>query len=154
MAQTNSTNNSETIKGSTFAQPLMAKSTLISNSLTQPLKLATGSIFKVVSGSNEQVQDKDGNEVVRAMYKVQSLNSKLLPLATELEVKIKGQKCLLTEQDNVDLMFNTKMIIVAFDDLALWSFNGREGLTASAIRPLELNNEQIQRIVGGHHAQG
>ena len=152
MAQQN-TNSNEAVKGSTFAQSLMPKSTPISNSLTKPLKLATGTIFKVVSGSNEQVQDKDGNEVVRAVYKIQVLNSSLLPLATELEVKIKGQECLLSEQDNVDIMFNSKMVTVAFDDLALWSFNGHEGLTASGIRPLELSNDQIQRIVGGHHAQ-
>ncbi|MGN1272789.1 MAG: hypothetical protein ACI4T3_06640 [Lactobacillus sp.] len=153
MAQHN-TNNPEAVKDSTFAQPLMPKSTPISNVLIKPLKLATGTIFKIVSGSNEQTQDKDGNEVVRAVYRVQSLNSKLLPLATELEVKVKGQACLLSEQDNVDIMFNSKMITVAFDDLALWSFNGREGLTASTIRPLELSNEQIQRIVRGQaHVQ-
>lgn len=146
--------NTEAVKGSTFAQPLMSKAPPISNSLTKPLKLATGTIFKVFSGSNEQVQDKDGNYVVRAVYKVQSLNSKLLPFATEFEIKIKDQECLLSEQDNVDIMFNSKMVTVAFDGLALWSFNRREGLTTSGIRPLQLSSEQIQKIVGGQaHVQ-
>ena len=87
------------------------------------------------------------------MCKVQSLNSTLLTIATELGVKTKGQKCSLSKQDNVDLVVNAEMITAAFDDMALWSFNRREGLTASGIRPLELSNNQVQRIIGGHHVQ-
>lgn len=49
-------------------------------------------------------------------------------------------------------MFNSKMLIVAFDNLAHWSFNGREGLNATGVRILNLTNDQIMKIVGGSHA--
>ena len=46
-------------------------------------------------------------------------------------------------------MFNSRMLIVAFDNLAHWSFNGREGLNATGVRILNLTNDQIMKIVGG-----
>lgn len=76
----------------------------------------------------------NGDNTVRACYQVQSLNSKLLPLSTEFEIKVKGQTCILKEEDNVEIMFNSKMIIVAFDNLSHWAFNGREGLNATGVR--------------------
>lgn len=79
-------------------------------------------------------------------------HSQLLPLSTEFEIKVKGQACLLKEKDNVEIMFNSKMLIVAFDNLAHWSFNGREGLNATGVRILNLTNDQIMKIVGGSHA--
>ena len=151
MAQTNN-QPTGTIKDSTFAEAILPKATPISNVLQKPSNLATGSIFKVLSGSTENVKDSDGNDTVRAVYKVQSLNSKLLPLTTEFEIKVKGQPCVLKEQDNVDIMFNSRMIIVAFDGLSHWSFNGREGLNAIGVRVLHLSQDQIVKIVGGNHA--
>lgn len=150
MAQNNN-QSVELIKDSTFAQAIMPKATPISNVLQKPLKLATGSVFKVLSGSTETAKDSNGDDTVRAAYRVQSLNSKLLPLTTEFEIKVKGQECFLKEQDNVDIMFNSRMIIVAFDGLSHWSFNGREGLNATGVRVLNLSNEQIMKIVGGNH---
>lgn len=150
MAQ--NTQHIEEIKGSSFAQAILPKATPISNALQKPLKLATGSIFKVLSGSTEVAKDSNGDDTVRAVYKVQSLNSKLLPLSTEFEVKVKGQECMFKEEDNVEIMFNSKMVIVAFDDLSHWSFNGREGLNATGVRVLNLTNDQIMKIVGGNHA--
>lgn len=141
----------EEIKESTFAEPIAPKSTPMANVMQKPLKLATGSLFKVVSGSNETVKDDKNNPVVRAVYKVQSLNSKLLPLTTEFEIKVKGQKCLLSEQDNMNIMFNAKMVIVAFDGLAYWNFNGKEGLNATGVRTLHLSQDQIMNIVGASH---
>ncbi|KWU03163.1 hypothetical protein AAA431_01415 [Lactobacillus crispatus] len=153
MAQ-NSNNNQpvETIKESTFAASVLPKATPVENALQKPLKLATGSIFKVLSGTNENVKDSNGDNTVRSCYRVQSLNSKLLPLSTEFEIKVKGQTCILKEEDNVEIMFNSKMIIVAFDNLSHWSFNGREGLNATGVRVLNLSNDQIMNIVGGNHA--
>lgn len=139
------------IKASTFAQPILPKGTPIENVLQKPLILATGSIFKVISGMQEIVKDDKNNETVRSSYKVQSLNSKLLPLATELEIKVKGQECLLSEKDNIDIMFNNRMLIVAFDGLSHWTFNGREGLNASDVRILKLSNDQIMKLVGANH---
>ncbi|MDE7040079.1 MAG: hypothetical protein K2O77_03855 [Limosilactobacillus sp.] len=107
MAQNNN-QQTEVIKDSTFAQDILPKATPISNALQKPLKLATGSIFKVLSGTTEIVEDNNGDSTKRAVYRVQSLNSKILPLPTEFEVKIKGQACLLKEEDNVDIMFNSK----------------------------------------------
>lgn len=152
MAQPNNQPTTETIKDSSFAEAILPKATPINNVLQKPLKLATGSIFKVLSGTNETVKDDNGNNVVRAVYKVQSLNSQLLPLSAEFEIKVKGQACLLKEEDNVEIMFNSRMLIVAFDNLAHWSFNGREGLNATGVRILNLTNEQIMKIVGGSHA--
>jgi len=147
MAQQN-----ETIKDSTFAQAILPKATPISNALQKPLKLATGSIFKVLSGSTEAAKDSNGDDIVAAIFRVPSLYSKLLPLSTEFEVKVKGQECMFKEEDNVEIMFNSKMVIVAFDDLSHWSFNGREGLSATGVRVLNLTNDQIMKIVGGNHA--
>lgn len=153
MAQNNNNNQSlEDIEDSSFANVVLPKATPINNVLQKPLKLATGSIFKVLSGANEEVKDSNGENTVRAVYRVQSLNSKLLPLSTEFEIKIKGQKCLLKEEDNLEIMFNSRMIIVAFDNLSHWSFNGREGLIATGVRVLNLTNDQIMNIVGGNHA--
>ena len=144
MAQTNNNQSVETIKESTFAASVLPKATPIANVLQKPLKLA--------SGTNEDVKDSNGDNTVRACYRVQSLNSKLLPLSTEFEIKVKGQTCILKEEDNVEIMFNSKMIIVAFDNLSHWSFNGREGLNATGVRILNLSNDQIVNIVGGNHA--
>lgn len=85
------------------------------------------------------------------MYRVQSLNSKLFPLSKEFEIKIKGQASILKEKDNIDIMFNSKMVIVAFDNLSFWSFNGREGLSSTGVRVLHLNNDEIMKIVNGGH---
>ena len=151
MAQPNNQPATETIKDSSFAEAILPKATPINNVLQNPLKLATGSIFKVLSGTTETVEDNNGDSTKRAIYRVQSLNSQLLPLTTEFEIKIKGQSCLLKEEDNIEIMFNSKMIIVAFDNLSHWSFNGREGLNATGIRVLNLSNQQIMKIVGGSH---
>lgn len=151
MAQPNNQPTTETIKDSSFAEVILPKATPINNVLQKPLKLATGSIFKVLSGTTETVEDNNGDSTKRAIYRVQSLNSQLLPLTTEFEIKIKGQSCLLKEEDNIEIMFNSKMIIVAFDNLSHWSFNGREGLNATGIRVLNLSNQQIMKIVGGSH---
>lgn len=109
--------------------------------LTKPLKDAVGEAFKLTSGSTEIAQDKEGNVITvpRAVYKVTTLNSNLLPVNTELTVKIKGIKCILTKQDNMKLLFNQKLVTVAFDNLSFWTFSGNEGLSASAIRVLELS---------------
>ncbi|WP_278960680.1 hypothetical protein [Lactobacillus apis] len=57
----------EKIKESTFAEPIAPKSTPMANAMQKPLKLATGSLFKVVSGLNETVKDYKNNPVVRAI---------------------------------------------------------------------------------------
>lgn len=73
MAQTNNNQSVETIKESTFAASVLPKATPIANVLQKPLKLATGSIFKVLSGTNEDVKDSNGDNTVRACYRVQSM---------------------------------------------------------------------------------
>lgn len=73
MAQTNNNQSVETIKESTFSASVLPKATPIV--LQKPLKLATGSIFKVLSGTNEDVKDSNGDNTVRACYRVQSLRT-------------------------------------------------------------------------------
>ncbi|MDO5007823.1 hypothetical protein [Lactobacillus johnsonii] len=75
MAQTNNNQSVETIKESTFSASVLPKATPIANVLQKPLKLATGSIFKVLSGTNEDVKDSNGDNTVRACYRVQSLRT-------------------------------------------------------------------------------
>lgn len=140
-----------TVKGSTFAEALLNKRTPVQNVLQKPLKVATGDLFKLVSGTNEMVKTKDGADENRAVYKVQPLNSALLPISTELEVKIKGTNCIVDEKDNVDLMLGTRIVVVAFDNLSHWVFNGAEGLNASGIRVLQLDRDQVVKIVRSVH---
>ncbi|WP_405076462.1 hypothetical protein ACI3EJ_03205 [Ligilactobacillus acidipiscis] len=137
----------DNIKYSSFAEAIHPKATPIENVLHKPLELATGSIFKVLSGSEETVQDSDGNKSSRAVYRVQSLNSQLLPLSTEFEVKVKAQPCLIKKEDNFQILFNSKMVVATFENLSHWTFNGREGLNANSIRILNLTKEQIMTIV-------
>lgn len=147
----NNQNKLEGIEESTFATPILSKSTPVTNALERPLKMATGTIFKVLAGSEETIKE-DNAEVIRAVYRVQPLNSKLLPLSSELEIKIKGQPSLLSEEDNVKIVFNSKMIIAAFDELARWSFNGKEGLSAKGIRFLNVSAADISKLIRGEHA--
>lgn len=141
-----------TVKGSTFADGLQSKRTPVQNALQKPLKDATGDLFKLISGTDEKVKTKDGADENRAVYKVQPLNSALLPISTEFEVKIKGSKCIVDEKDNVDLMLGARIVVVAFDNLSHWVFNGVEGLNASGIRVLQLDRDQVVKIVrNGNH---
>lgn len=151
MVQKNINQSMETVKSSTFADVISSKSTPIINVLQKPLKFATGTLFKVVSGTNEEIKDKDGKKSVRAIYRVQSLDSKLLDLSHEFEIKVKNQKCLLTHADNFNITFHSKMIIVAFDNLSHWLFNGHEGLNATGVRILNMSEEQVMKVVNDNH---
>lgn len=159
MAQPNSSeqnaqNNAQkqvTVKGSTFAEVLQNKRTPVNNALQKPLKSVIGDLFKLVSGTNEVIKTKDGEEEIRAVYRVQPLNSTLLPLSAELEVKIKGAKSIVDEKDNMELMLDARIVVVAFDKLSHWIFNGSEGLNATGIRVLQLSKDDVVRIVRGVH---
>lgn len=82
------------IKVSSFAETVRSRRTPVGNVLLKPLYLATGTLFKLNGGTTEQVSDPDnqGQTIDHAAYRVSTLNSRLLPINTELIIKIRGQK--------------------------------------------------------------
>lgn len=131
---------------STFAEVVKNRHMPVGNCLNSLLKEATGTVFKLEGGTTESVTDADGKQVERAVYDVQTLNSKMLPLGTKLQFKIKGEKCVLTEEDMMNLVFNKQLVAVSFTDISKWSFNNQEGLNATGINFLQLNQQQIMEL--------
>ncbi|MBP2057309.1 hypothetical protein J2Z60_000473 [Lactobacillus colini] len=138
------------VEGSTFAEVSQSKRTPVGSALDAMLPKAIGTIFKLVSGTTEQVEEtKDGvtSSVDRAVYTVQVLNSELLPLGTELVIKVKGQKCILSENQNLQLLLSQTLYIVKFEDISRWSFNSMEGLNATKIGFVKLSPEQLAQVI-------
>jgi len=136
-----------------FANVVQSKRMPVANALQKPLVEATGTVFKLVSGTTEVIQEKkdsDGTvkEVSRAVYTVQPLNSKLLPANSEFAVKIKDSKSILTEQINLDLLYNTKIFVITFEKLSHWTFQGSEGLNAKNVHIVDMNMQEFRKFMG------
>ena len=104
MAETNESQNRETVDRvmpSTFAPQFESSRLPLSSKLQRPVVYATGDLFRLTSASTEEVADKDGSQVPRAVYHVQILNSKNLDPGTVLTIKVKGQESNLTKEQNL-----------------------------------------------------
>ena len=148
MAQQATQEQAKKIIESTFAEIVKSRHMPVGNCLNELLSQVTGTVFKLEGGSTEQVQDpnNEDKQIDRAVYDVQTLNSKLLPLGTKLQIKIKGEKCILSEEDMMNLVFNKTLVTVVFDEIQRWSFNSQEGLNATGIHFLQLTPEQIMSL--------
>lgn len=145
-SQAQSQEEAKKIVESTFAEVVKNRHMPVGNCLNSLLKEATGTVFKLEGGTTETVTDADGKQNDRAVYDVQTLNSGMLPLGTKLQFKIKGEKCVLTEEDMMNLVFNKQLVAVSFMDISRWSFNNQEGLNATGINFLELTPQQIMAL--------
>ena len=122
MAETNESQNRETVDRvmpSTFAPQFESSRLPLSSKLQRPVVYATGDLFRLTSASTEEVADKDGSQVPRAVYHVQILNSKNLDPGTVLTIKVKGQESNLTKEQNLTLLQGKAVLVVAFDDIRL-----------------------------------
>lgn len=130
---------SNEVTPSSFASQFESSRLPITTALLRPVVYATGDIFRLIGVSNEQVKDRDGNIVPRASYKVQTLNSQGLTLGTMITIKIKGETSALNDEDNIALLEGKLVSVVAFDNVRHWQIGNSEGLTADAIRPLNIS---------------
>lgn len=140
------------LQPSTFAEPIFSKRTPIAKAQTKPLEEVTGNTFKLISSTTETAQDtdKDGNrqDVDRAVYTVQPLNSKVLPVNQELTIKIKGSQSVLTEEMQMDLLYNTKIYLATFDEISHWTFSGTEGLNATDVHIVGVTPQEFRKMIG------
>lgn len=147
MAQDNTTKQGELL--STFNES-NSKRTPIQSALTRPLEEAIGKCFLLLSGTTEEVQDSndESKTIPRAVYKVRVVSSNTrLAIGTVLTVKVKGNKSVITDDENKKFLFGLeKNKVVAFDDLSHWNFNGNEGLSASNIRILEVSPQEAMNL--------
>ncbi|PMD73047.1 hypothetical protein [Companilactobacillus nuruki] len=146
MAEENTRNraqaNNEVSTPSTFASKYESTRLPLTSALQRPTVYATGDLFRLNGSSTEEVEDKDGNVAPRAVYNVQALNSQHLALGTNLTFKIKGQKSVLSEEDNLALLEGKTIPVVAFDNIRLWQVGANEGLTADGMRVLSISPAQ------------
>ena len=145
MAETNESQSRETVDRvmpSTFAPQFESSRLPLSSKLQRPVVYATGDLFRLTSASTEKVADKDGSQVPRAVYHVQILNSKNLDPGTVLTIKVKWQESNLTKEQNLTLLQGKAVLVVAFDNIRLWQVGNNEGLSADAMRVLNLNPAQ------------
>lgn len=140
-----------TTQVSTFATTTPNRRLPITSARQRNLQSVIGNVFKVISGRTETVENREKNgkttTLPRAVYECQTLNSKYLPLGTQLTIKIKGAQCALGPEENQALLLG-KVLIVAFDDLNHWSMpaNGLEGLSASNMRALNISLENAVQV--------
>lgn len=135
---------------STFVPQFESSRLPLTSKLLRPIVYVTGDLFKLVSSRTEQVVNKEGAQVPRAVYIVQVLNRKQLDIGTTLIVKVKGAENVFSEKDNVALLEGKNSLVVVFDNIRLWQLGSSEGLTADNIRILDITPTQAISI----HAQG
>lgn len=136
---------------STEAEQIESKSTpILSKRLeSAPVLSVIGRVFILQGGHINKSQDyKDKNKVnSSAIHEVAVISKKArLPLATRLQVKIKEGDLLEEEKDIAGLLLGTKHVVVAFDEINHWIYNGNEGLSAKKIRVLDMTPEEAMKI--------
>lgn len=133
---------------STFADVRQSKNTPIQSSLDAQLPKAVGKFFTLIGAEYQSTPDYDDSTKINhsTIYKVRVTSKHAwLNLGTELTVKIKEQKPVISEEELDDLMFgeNSKPIVLAFDELAYYHFSNGESLNASNARKLNLSPKEV-----------
>ena len=120
------------------------------------LKTVIGNVFKVNGGFTEQLETRDADGKVEkttcAVYECQALNSRYLPVGTKLTVKIKNTNCILSPDQNKELLLNAGTLVAAFDGLNHWSMpsHGLEGLSVTDIRVLNIPLPEALKLKVGY----
>ncbi|WEV51163.1 hypothetical protein OZX69_00090 [Lactobacillus sp. ESL0731] len=136
---------------STEAEQIESKSTpILSKRLESASVLSViGKVFILQGGYIDKSQDfKDKSKInTSAIHEVAviSKNAKL-PLATRLQVKVKEGDLLKEEKDAASLLLGVKHVVVAFDEINHWIYNGKEGLNAKSVRVLNMTPEEAMKI--------
>lgn len=146
--------NQAELKLSTFAKNRANKRTPVTAAEQMLLPKIVGPVFNVVAAGDDPVneRDEDGKETgvvtERGTYAVMPIAGNLAnQLAAPLVVKTKGTACIFSKQQRQQLMWSSTFI--AFDNLRLWTVGGQEGLSADNARVVQLNEEDLRRIMNG-----
>lgn len=141
--------NSSNKELSTEVESRKSKNTPIQSLRMGALLPIIGRVFVLQGGYIDKSPDFNNKDKtnVSAIHEVvvTSKNAKL-PLGTRLQVKIKGGELLEVEEDSTGFLLGTIRIVVAFDNLSHWTFNGKEGLNAENIRILGITPEEAMKL--------
>ena len=132
---------------STFSDVRVSRTTPIQSALTTHLDKAIGDYFVVSGVEYQQTTDfNDENKINHAsVYSVRVIKHKAwLPFGTEVRVKIKEQKPVVSEEEIEKLMLGKqKPIVVSFEDLSYFHFGSGETLIAQGIHRLNVDVKEV-----------
>lgn len=123
------------------------KRTPIQVCLNDSLPGVVGNGFLLQRATTEEVDD-DGNKLPRAVYEVLVVSKNAaLKMGTPLTIKVKGQKAIVGEDYNTQVLLGTmQKKVIVFDDLMHWIMPSGEGLSASGARFIEMTPQEAVNL--------
>lgn len=124
------------------------KRTPIQVCLNNSLPGVLGKAFLLQSATTEEVEGDNGEKLPRAVYEVLVVSKNAgLKMGTPLTIKVKGEKAIVGEDYNTQVLLGTmQKKVIVFDDLMHWIMPSGEGLSASGARFIEMSPQEAVNL--------
>ena len=124
------------------------KRTPIQVCLNESLPDVLGKAFLLHRATTEEVEGDNGEKLPRAVYEVLVVSKNAtLKMGTPLTIKVKGQKAIVGEDYNTQVLLGTmQKKVIVFDDLMHWIMPSGEGLSASGARFIEMTPQEAVNL--------
>jgi hypothetical protein len=133
--------NSVSGSGSTFAEVRLSKTAPIQAMLDRQLPKAIGNYFALVDARYEEKPNySNPDQITHAtIYSVRIVSKSVwIDRGTELHIKIKDSKPIISDKELDEIMFGEhKPIILSFNNLSYYHFNGGESLLATGVQRVD-----------------
>lgn len=124
------------------------KRTPIQVCLNNSLPDVLGKALLLQRATTEEVEGDNGEKLPRAVYEVLVVSKNAgLKMGTPLTIKVKGEKAIVGEDYNTQVLLGTmQKKVIVFDDLMHWIMPSGEGLSASGARFIEMTPQEAVNL--------